>query len=145
MESSIRNALAVFAGVVIGAVVISLIETFSPQLLPTSSGLDFTNPEAFGQLMGSIPIDAKLLVLLAWFVGTVTGTYTSIRMAADSQKLIAIIMGALFLLIGVVNMATITFPLWFWCSGIVIFISGTYLALIIANYTTHQNKNAAAG
>lgn len=145
MESSIRNALAVLAGVVIGAAIISLIEAISPQLFPTSPRFDLTNPEAMRQFTGSIPTGAKLLVLLAWFLGTVTGTYTGIRIAAGSQRRIATIMGALFLLIGVVNMATIPFPLWFWCSGIVIFIGGTYLALTIANYTTHQNKNAAAG
>jgi hypothetical protein len=132
------SVLAVLAGAIVAGVLISVVEGISSAVYPPPPGLDLNNPEALRQYIDRLPIGAFLFVLAAWAVGPFAGAYVAARLVRRARMAHGLIVGALFLIAGVLNMLMIPHPIWMWVAGIAIFIGCSYLGARLAAGPAHS-------
>ena len=123
----LRKILGVFFGIV-AAVFISMgAEYLQKALYPPPAGLDPADPHAVSAYTVSLPVNALLILLTGWFVGSfVCGLL--IRLIAKSKDITAPFLAGLFLLCaGIVDMFSVLYPTWFIITGMLIFIPITLL------------------
>lgn len=107
-----RKILAVIAGIVASALVVTLVEAvafvvFPPGPLDPRSGVPL-NPPSTGLM---------LAVLVAWAAGAFTGGFTATKIARAGHGP-ALAVGSLQTGACIVNMIAIPSPWWFWVLGL---------------------------
>lgn len=120
----LRAFLAVILGALAGMLTIMLVESVSDMLFP--AGVDLNQPDARALYMDSVPLAAKLLVLIGWAGGSYLGARIATRMAHSKTLRPGLSVGAVMLLAGVANMAMLPHPLWMWAAGIAAFALPAY-------------------
>lgn len=75
---AIRSLLAVLAGLVVAMIVIAAVEAAGHALYPLPPGLDLARAADQERLMSVLPLQAKIAVILAWFLGALAGAATAI-------------------------------------------------------------------
>ncbi len=94
---TVRNIVAIMAGLIVAVVVVGLAEGAGHLIFPPPEGLDATDPTDQARLMEVIPMGAKIAVVAAWFLGALAGAWTAIRIAgrAMSGWIVGLVMVAL--------------------------------------------------
>lgn len=104
----IRDALAVMAGLVAAMIAMAIVQTIGDvtlPLLPDPSGVD--DP---AQAMELIPVEARIAVALAWFLGALAGACAAI--AVSRRVVPAWVVGLLIALLGVWSTRMVPHPDW---------------------------------
>ena len=127
MKAIGRSVLAVLAGAFVAGLLIAAVEAVSSALFPLPPGLDIHDHEAMRQHIDTLPTGAFLMVLAAWAIGSFGGSWVAARLASRARLVHGMIVGALFLLAGVLNMLMIPHPWWMWAGGIVALVGCSYL------------------
>ena len=78
---AVRSLLAVVAGLVVAMLVIGGVEAIGHAIFPPPEGLDLNRVEDQARIMEAIPFEAKLSVVLAWFIGSLAGAAAAIAIA----------------------------------------------------------------
>jgi len=78
---AVRSLLAVVAGLVVAMLVIAGVEAVGHALFPPPPHLDLARTADQERLMEALPIQAKLAVVAAWFLGSLAGAATAIAIA----------------------------------------------------------------
>ena len=78
---AIRSLLAVVAGVIAAMLVIGGVEAVGHAIFPPPEGLDLSRVEDQARMMAVIPFEAKLIVVAAWFLGSLAGACAAIAIA----------------------------------------------------------------
>lgn len=107
-----RSVLAVLVGAV---ALIAVVGAISSAIYPLPPGLDVQDHEAMRQHVDTVLIGAFLLVLAAWAIG---GSWVAARLATRARLAHGLVVGALFLLAGIMTMLTIPHPWWIWVGRI---------------------------
>lgn len=131
-----RNFLAVAGGVIVGAVIAALVEWVGHQMYAPPPGMDFSDPEAVRAMMKDIPRGALVMVLVAWALGAFIGGWVAAHFAKTAPLRAALIVGAVFLLFGVMTMVSLPHPLWFWVLAIILFPPAAHLGGKVAVHWT---------
>lgn len=77
----VRSAAAVVAGLVVAMLVIAGVEAGGHALFPPPEGLDLRRTEDQARMMEAIPFEAKLAVVVAWFLGSLAGACAAIAIS----------------------------------------------------------------
>ncbi len=104
----IRNALAVVAGLVAAMIAMAIVQTIGDAVLPPPP--DLASVEDPAQAMELIPVEARIAVALAWFLGALAGACAAI--AVSRRVLPAWIVGLLIALLGVWSTRMVPHPDW---------------------------------
>ncbi|MFM1801513.1 MAG: hypothetical protein RJA81_865 [Planctomycetota bacterium] len=115
-----RSAIHVVAGLLAGCLVVGLIETVSHAIWPPPDF--FSNPslnadaDEIAKRIAQVPLPAKISVVLAWALGSMTGGFVSARLAGVTRpaRSVAIVMLVFILL----NLMTVPHPLWMSITGV---------------------------
>lgn len=130
MNPVLRNTLAVIAGLFVGSVVNMFIILFSGSVIPPPNGADVTTMEGLQKTMHLFEPKHFLFPFLAHFIGTFAGASATAVLAINHKTKLALIIGAFFLLGGIVNVCTLPSPMWFTFVDLVFaYIPASYLAL----------------
>jgi hypothetical protein len=128
-----RSVLAVLAGTITAGVLIAIVEATSSAIFyPLPPGMDLHDHEAMREHIHSLPIGAFLFVLADWAIGSFAGSWVAARLATRARPVHGLIVGAFFLLSGVLNMLMIPHPWWMWVGGIVALAGCSYLGARLA-------------
>ncbi len=113
MNATIKNILAVIAGIIIGSFVNMGIILISGSIIPPPEGVDVTTTE--GMQAGIHLFKAKhfLFLFLAHALGTFFGAMVAFKIAATHKMKFALGIGAFFLLGGIAAATMIPAPTWF--------------------------------
>jgi hypothetical protein len=126
MNPTVRVVLAVLAGLAVGWVVITCIELLNAFVFfPLPPGTDFTNPEALKAAMKDMPAGAFAVVLVAWMLGTLVGVWVAAKIARSARP--AWVVGAIFLVLTVVNLMSIPHPIWMWVGALLLLLPAAML------------------
>jgi len=120
-----RRILAVFAGMLAALFVVLAMEALGAAIWPLPAGIDPRDADSMREALAHIPRGALLLVLFGWALGSFAGGLAAARIARSQWT--AVVVGALQLVGGVVNMATIPHPGWFWVAGPVALFAPAWL------------------
>ncbi len=113
MPNLLRNVLAIVAGIVIGGAVNMALITISPSLIPPPPGVDVSSAESLSKGMPLLEPRHFIMPFLAHALGTLTGALVAYLIAATYKVQMAYVIGAFFLVGGVVASFLIPAPAWF--------------------------------
>ena len=108
----LRLILGVVLGIVVGAIVTGVVEGMGHTIFPPPPGVDLTNPAQLQTVMSRVPIEAKIAVLLAWFLGVLAGSSTA-NLIAGRRALAGRITSLLIFCFAAWTMTSIPHPAWF--------------------------------
>ena len=123
----LRTLLAVFAGAVVGVVVIFIVEGIGHMIFPPPEGVDVKDPEQLKSVMDKVPVAAKAAVLVAWGLGVFAGGTLARFIVRDSPYVAWIV--AVILFAGATwTMIMIPHPLWMVLGSILATLMGVFAA-----------------
>ena len=129
MNNTIRNALGIIVGVIIGAVVNGGLVVVGPMIIPPPEGVDMTTVEGMSagmHLLGPLNFIAPFL---AHALGTFAGALVAYFVAA-SKTIAVYFIGVVYLLGGIVASFMIPAPLWFIALDLIVaYLPMAWLAL----------------
>jgi uncharacterized membrane protein YqgA involved in biofilm formation len=113
MSPTLRNVLAVVAGVVVGGAVNMALITVSGSVIPLPEGVDPADLESLKANIDRFEPRHFLMPFLAHALGTLVGAFLAARLAASRRTALALGVGVFFLLGGVANAFLLPTPGWF--------------------------------
>src|SRR5688572_11978981 len=112
-----RSIIAVLAGIVISMVTITVVQMLGHQIYESPAGLDMNDKAAIAAYMEKMPIEAMLMVLLAYIAGAFLGGLIAARLAPRRPILHAMIIGTLLFFAGIANFIMLPHPIWFFAAS----------------------------
>ncbi len=113
MNPIVRNILAVIAGVIVGSVVNMGIITLSGMVIPPPEGVDVTTTESLKASMHLFEPKHYIMPFLAHALGTLVGAIIAASIAVNRKMIVALIIGAVFLIGGTMMVLQLPSPMWF--------------------------------
>jgi len=113
MNPIIRNILVVIGGLIIGSAVNMALVTIGPNIIPVPEGVDMTTPEGITAAMPLLSPQHFIFPFIAHALGTLAGAFFVGSLAANSWKILCLIIGAFFLVGGAMMVMMIPSPTWF--------------------------------
>ncbi len=130
-----KKVFAVIAGLLLGAVLMTLVQMLGHQIYPQPEGTDPSDMNALSQYVKTAPFMALFFVILSYAVAAFSSGYVSTLIAGDQKRLYALICGAVFLIQSVFMMQSLPTPLWFWILGILVW------TLVLLGYRVARRTN----
>lgn len=113
MNPILRNTLAVIAGLFVGCVVNMSIILMSGSVISPPEGTDVSTMQGLKAAMPFFEPKHFLFPFLAHAIGTFVGATATALLGVNHKTKLAFIIGAFFLLGGIVNVCTLPSPSWF--------------------------------
>jgi len=113
MSNTIRNILAILAGLIIGGAVNMTLVTVGPSLIPPPSGVDVSSAENLSRTIHLFEPRHFIMPFLAHALGTLTGALTAYWIAGSVKQRMAYIIGVFNLCGGIAASYMIPAPAWF--------------------------------
>jgi hypothetical protein len=129
-RKGMRILLGILAGAVLAGLCVFAVEAISHMIFHLPPGVDPRNPADYQRLMDAMPVAAKFMVLLAWFLGALLGALAANLIAR--RALAGWIVALLVVAAGVATMMMIPHPAWMWAGGILLPLAAGWLARRLA-------------
>jgi len=113
MKTVIRNILAVLAGVILGSIVNMGIIMISGSIIPPPEGVDPSSMESLKANMHLFEARHFIFPFLAHALGTLAGAFIVGLFAVKHKLILPLIIGAFFLIGGIMMVVSVPSPLWF--------------------------------
>jgi hypothetical protein len=144
MPNTLRNGIALLAGIVLGAAVNMAIVTLGPSLIPPPAGVDVSNAESLSKAMHLFEPRHFLVPFLAHAAGTLAGALAAYLIAATYKVQLAFAIGVVFLCGGVAASFMIPAPAWFIVLDLLAaYIPMAWLGIRIGTSIHHRNSARA--
>lgn len=113
MNPIVKNILAIIAGAVIGSAVNMGIIQISGSIIPPPEGTDTSTMEGLKSAMQLFETKHFIFPFLAHALGTFVGAFLTALIAATHKMKFALVIGAFFLMGGIVMVFSVPSPTWF--------------------------------
>jgi nitrate/nitrite transporter NarK len=90
------------------------IVTLNILIYPMPEGVDFGDAEGMAAYIATLPLVAMLIVLLAHLGQAFAGGWLAARISKNRSMVVAMIVGVLTLIAGLINMMSMPHPNWMW-------------------------------
>jgi hypothetical protein len=115
----LRSIFGIILGILVGGIVVGLIELPGYFIHPPPPGFDMSDPEAMKSHFAKAPLAALAGVGIAWTVGPFVAAWLAATIARRACLVHALIVGAFFLLMDVLNLLSFPHPAWLAAIGVV--------------------------
>lgn len=109
----LRNIGAAILGLATAVILVILIEWLGHVIYPPPPDLDTNDADAMRTFYSQLPLLALLFPMIAWFVGTFSGTLLACFIGTARPIAFAVAIGTLMLAATISNLILIPHPLWF--------------------------------
>lgn len=134
MPASVRTALALIAGIILGSVVNMALVLLGPMVIPPPAGVDMTTPEGLTAGIALLEPRHFIFPFLAHALGTLIGALAGASLVTKHRPIVAYGVGLLFLAGGIAASRMIPAPTWFITLDLVAaYIPMAWLGLTLAN------------
>lgn len=113
MNSTVKNILAVVAGLVLGSIVNMGLIAISGSIIPLPEGVDNTTTEGLKESMHLFQPKHYIFPFLAHALGTLVGAFIAAKIAATRKITFAMVIGGFFLVGGIASVIMLPSPTWF--------------------------------
>ncbi|HRH66660.1 MAG TPA: hypothetical protein PLU53_10220 [Bacteroidia bacterium] len=113
MNPTLKNILAVIAGLIFGSSVNMGIVMVSGSIIPPPEGADVTTMEGLKASMHLFRPVNFILPFLAHALGTMAGAFLAATIGASYKMRLAFVIGIFFLAGGIANVLLLPSPVWF--------------------------------
>lgn len=130
MNPILKNILAVVAGIIGGSIVNMALIMASGYVIPYPEGMIVGDPESLKEFLPQFEFKNFVMPWLAHALGTLVGAYLATKIAANRKLTLAMILGAFFMLGGIMNIQMVGGPVWFSIAD----IAGAYIPMAWIGY-----------
>ena len=123
MHPMLRRVFALVAGLLVAVGVVGLVEGLSSRLYPLPPGIDYNDREAMTAAIAMLPTGAFVLVLVAWGMAALAGSWVAVRIGGHAS--LGYLIGFLLAAAGLANLAMIPHPAWMWVGAAIVIPLGT--------------------
>lgn len=123
----LRTILGVVLGLIVGLLVILAVEGVGHTLFPPDAGVNLTDPSQMSRVMAHVPQEAKVMILLAWTLGLLSGAAAA-NLVAGRRALAGRITSLVLLAFGLWTMVVTHYPLWLTVGSLIGGVAGGVLA-----------------
>jgi hypothetical protein len=120
MNPIAKNILAAIVGIVVGSAVNLGLVTIGMSVVPLPEGTDVSTMEALRESMKSLAPVNFIFPLLAHALGSFTGAFVAVKLAASHHMKFAIGIGVCFLIGGIAMVLNCGGPMWFIASDLLL-------------------------
>jgi hypothetical protein len=113
MNATVKNILAVIAGIGVGMIVNMGLIMISSSIIPPPEGIDNTTMEGLKAGMHLFEPKHFIMPFLAHALGTLAGAFVVAKLAVSYHMKFALGIGVFFLLGGLTNIFLLPSPTWF--------------------------------
>jgi hypothetical protein len=113
MNTILRNILVVIMGLILGGIVNMAIVMISGSVIASPEGADVTTTEGLKASLHLFEPKHFLMPFLAHALGTLVGAILCFIIASTHKMNLALLIGAFFLVGGIINVIILPSPLWF--------------------------------
>jgi uncharacterized membrane protein YqgA involved in biofilm formation len=113
MNPTVKNIIAVVAGIIIGSMVNMGLIMISSKFIPLPPGVDPADMESLKANIASFPPKNFIFPFLAHAFGTLLGAFVVTKVAAKNHFRLAMVIGLFFLLGGILMVMDLPSPMWF--------------------------------
>jgi hypothetical protein len=131
MSNILRTALALILGIAVGSVVNMALIMLGPLFIPPPPGIDMTTAEGLKASIHLLEPRHFITPFLAHSVGTFAGALVGAVVAVSHRRVVAFVIGTLFLCAGIAASLMIPAPTWF----IVLDLAAAYLPMAWLGWT----------
>jgi hypothetical protein len=124
MGAVLRGVGAVIIGLVAATIFAVGVEWMGSILHPFPPGVDPADLAACRAHVARYPAGVLLLASLGWGLGTFVSSWLATRLGTKRHVAHGAVVGAVLLVLAVVNMAMLPYPIWFWILNLVVFTAG---------------------
>lgn len=125
----VRNIGAGILGVAVAVALVWVVETVGHSIYPPPADLDLGNTDAMRAYVDTLPLGALLTVGLAWFIGSIGGTFAACKVGTARPLVYALVVGGMMFAGAAFNLTIIPHPIWFSALGLVGVFAGTWLGM----------------
>lgn len=137
MNPIIRNILAVLAGLIAGSIINMSLIMLSGSIIAIPDGVDNSTTEGLKASMHLFEPRHYIMPFLAHALGTLVGATVASAIAIKNKLPVALIIGAFFLVGGVMMVFQLPSPMWFNALDLIIaYLPMAYLGFIITHKKT---------
>jgi hypothetical protein len=141
MPNTLRNVIALPAGIAIGGAVNMALITIGPSLIPPPAGVDVSNAESLSKAIHLFEPRHFVMPFLAHAAGTLVGALAAFLIAATYKMQIAFAIGVVFLCGGVAASFMIPAPTRFIALDLLAaYIPMAWLGIRIGAYIRHRHS-----
>lgn len=145
MPTTLRNAAALLAGIVVGSAVNMGLIMLGTALVPPPAGVNVNDMESMRSSIHLFEPRHFVMPFLAHALGTLAGAFTAYAIAATHKRLVAFVIGVVFLAGGIAASFMIPAPVWFIALDLLVaYIPMAWLATRIGARVTRPAAPAAA-
>lgn len=113
MNNTLKNILAVIAGLIFGSVINMGIIMISGSIIPPPDGVDVSDMDSIKENMHLYESRHFIFPFLAHALGTLAGAFLCFIIAGSHQMKFALGIGAFFLIGGIASVMMLPSPTWF--------------------------------
>ncbi len=113
MPKLLRIVIAIVLGLVAGSIVNMGLIMISGKVIPPPAGADVTTMEGLKASLHLFEPKHFVFPFLAHAIGTLVGAFIAVLIAPDKSRVVAYVVGGLFLLGGIANVFLLPGPTWF--------------------------------
>ena len=140
MGSILRSIIAVIVGLVAGSLINMGLIILGGQMVTPPAGADVTTMEGLRSSLHLFEPRHFLFPFLAHALGTLVGAFVAAILAATQRMKLALVIGACFLLGGIVNVFLLPSPIWF--TGLDLIVAYIQMAWLGGKLAQKVGKNA---
>jgi hypothetical protein len=113
MNPILRNIFGIITGIIVGSIVNGALISLSPNIIAPPAGYDLTTEEGLQAGMAVMQPKHFLMPFLAHALGSLVGAFLAAKIAATAKLAIALAIGFIFMLGGIMMVMMLPSPLWF--------------------------------
>lgn len=114
-----KSVLVAIAGILVGVLIVAVVESIGHMIYPPPEGVDLKDPEQLAAIIDTIPFGAKLMVLLAWGLGTFGGGVTGVFLSGRKVWPAGVVALAMLFAAGA-TLVMIPHPIWMIAATLVV-------------------------
>ncbi len=113
MSPILRNILAIIGGIIIGMFANMILVMQGSSIIPPPAGVDPTDLDSIIAHADLFEPKHFIFPFLAHAAGTLLAAWMAVKMCANQHLKVALIIGGVMLVAGIVNAFSIPLPVWF--------------------------------
>ena len=127
MANTGKRAMSVVIGLLASMIVLTLLEYINSRIFPFPVNIDMKDPAAIKAAIDAMPLAAKLLHILCYFIASIVGGMVATKLIKSESKNPALIVGGILTFLGLVNTVAMGEDIWMSVLTLHIYIPGAYL------------------
>ena len=134
-----RKIGAGILGIAVAVALVWVVEKIGHSIYPPPADLDTGDTDVMRAYVDTLPLGALLSVAVAWFIGSVGGTFAACKVGTARPLVYALVVGGMMFAGAAFNLLIIPHPMWFSILGVVGIFVGTWVGMNVGS------RRAAAG